>query len=214
MPNESSKFTIGQIIYMIISTLVFPAIILSLAGDWFWMEGWIFSIWFLAMTLSVGIYLKRNDPALLAERSKMPGSDNQKSWDKYYQSFAYLSLVVWIIIMPLDAKRFGWSLYFPVWLKVVGGAMLLPSFFFLFRSVADNTFASTAVRIQDERKHHVISTGVYSFVRHPLYLGNSFMLVGAPLLLGTCSEQFSSKSGKRLPHNFGDRHGYFHNNIP
>ncbi|OPX91637.1 MAG: hypothetical protein A4E53_00675 [Pelotomaculum sp. PtaB.Bin104] len=100
MANESSKFTIGQIIYMIISTLVFPAIILSLAGDWFWMEGWIFSIWFLAMTLSVGIYLKRNDPALLAERSKMPGSDNQKGWDKYYQSFAYLSLVVWIIIMP------------------------------------------------------------------------------------------------------------------
>ncbi|OPX84231.1 MAG: hypothetical protein A4E53_04007 [Pelotomaculum sp. PtaB.Bin104] len=46
MANESSKFTIGQIIYMIISTLVFPAIILSLAGDWFWMEGWIFSIWF------------------------------------------------------------------------------------------------------------------------------------------------------------------------
>ncbi|MDR3600775.1 MAG: isoprenylcysteine carboxylmethyltransferase family protein [Desulfosporosinus sp.] len=41
------------------------------------------------------------------------------------------------------------------------------------------------VRIQIERKQHVISTGVYGFVRHPMYLGNLFMLVGAPLMLGS-----------------------------
>lgn len=137
------------------------------------------------MTLSIGFYLSRNDPALLAERSKMPGSENQKGWDKYYLSFAYLSLIVWIIIMPLDAKRYAWSPFFPVWLKAVGGVALLPALYFLFQSVATNTFASTMVRIQTERKQHVISTGVYGFVRHPMYLGNSFMLVGAPLMLGS-----------------------------
>jgi protein-S-isoprenylcysteine O-methyltransferase Ste14 len=41
------------------------------------------------------------------------------------------------------------------------------------------------VRIQDERKQYVISTGVYGFVRHPLYLGCLLMLVGAPLLVGS-----------------------------
>ncbi|HWQ43604.1 MAG TPA: isoprenylcysteine carboxylmethyltransferase family protein, partial [Desulfosporosinus sp.] len=146
-----------------------------------------FIIFWLSMTLSIGIYLSKYDPTLLAERSKMPGSDNQKGWDKYYQSFAYLSLIVWVIIMPLDAKRYAWSWspYFPVWVKVVGGVALLPALYFLFQSVATNTFASTMVRIQTERKQHVISTGVYGFVRHPMYLGNSFMLVGAPLMLGS-----------------------------
>ena len=31
----------------------------------------------------------------------------------------------------------------------------------------------------------MISTGVYGFVRHPLYLGCLLMLAGAPLLLGS-----------------------------
>lgn len=37
------------------------------------------------------------------------------------------------------------------------------------------------------RVQQVISTGVYSFVRHPLYLGCLLMLFGAPLLLGSIS---------------------------
>jgi len=185
MSTKKSKSKISQIVTSLIASLLFIVMILLLAGDWFWIEGWVFIIFWLAMTLSIGIYLSRYDPALLAERSKMPGSDNQKGWDKYYQSFAYLSLIVWVIIMPLDAKRYAWSPYFPGWLKVVGGVALLPALYFLFQSVATNTFASTMVRIQTERKQHVISTGVYGFVRHPMYLGNSFMLVGTPLMLGS-----------------------------
>jgi protein-S-isoprenylcysteine O-methyltransferase Ste14 len=185
MPNKIKKLTVGQIIQITIYILLFPAIILFLAGDWFWIEGWIFSIWFLVMCFAIGAYMFRNDPALLAERQKMPGADNQKRWDKYFQFTAYLMLIAWLIIMPLDAKRFGWSPYFPVWLKVLGGIALLPSLFLLYRSIVENTFASTAVRMQPERKQQVISTGVYGFVRHPMYLGDSFMLVGAPLLLGS-----------------------------
>lgn len=185
MANEKYKLTVVQIISTIIFVLLFPAVILFLAGDWFWIEGWIFSIWFSVMCLTIGIYLYRNDPALLAERSKMPGADNQKEWDKYLLSILYLVFVAWIVIMPLDAKRYGWTTYFPVWLKVLGGMALLPSFFLLYRSVVENTFASTLVRIQTERKQYVISTGVYGFVRHPMYLGDLFLLVGAPLLLGS-----------------------------
>jgi protein-S-isoprenylcysteine O-methyltransferase Ste14 len=172
MAIENNKLTIGTIIYCIIFILLFPAVILSLAGDWFWIEGWIFCIWFVVMCLTIGIYLYRNDPDLLAERSKMPGADNQKGWDKYFLSIIYLMFVAWIVIMPLDAKRFGWTLYFPVWLKVLGGIALLQSLFLLYHSVVENTFASTLVRIQTERKQKVISTGVYGIVRHPMYLGN------------------------------------------
>lgn len=92
---------------------------------------------------------------------------------------------VWFIIMPLDAKRFGWSPYFPVWLKVLGGVALLPSLYLIYRATVENTFLSTLVRIQTDRKQQVISTEVYGFVRHPLYLGCLLMLLGAPLLLGS-----------------------------
>jgi protein-S-isoprenylcysteine O-methyltransferase Ste14 len=96
-----------------------------------------------------------------------------------------MGFLLWIVIMPLDAKRFGWSPAFPLWLNVLGGAMLAGSFFLFFRSYTDNTFLSPLVRIQEERKQRVISTGVYAIVRHPMYLGGILMFFGAPLLIGS-----------------------------
>jgi protein-S-isoprenylcysteine O-methyltransferase Ste14 len=88
--------------------------------------------------------------------------------------------------MPLDAKRYGWTVAFPLWLKICRGIGLLPSFFLLYRSYRHNPFASALVRIQRERKQRVVSTGVYGFVRHPMYLGAILMMLGVPLLLGSC----------------------------
>ncbi len=186
MEKANNKMTVGRFIFSsLITILIFPAVILFLSGDWLWLEGWIFSLWFDAMVLSNMIYLYWKDPALLAERSKAPGSDNQKQWDKYLIIGIYLWALVWFIIMPLDAKRFGWSPLFPVWLKVLGGVALLPALYLIYQATVENTYLSTLVRIQTDRKQHVISTGVYGFVRHPLYLGCLLMTLGAPLLLGS-----------------------------
>ncbi|NPV90764.1 MAG: isoprenylcysteine carboxylmethyltransferase family protein [Firmicutes bacterium] len=177
--------TIGWIISSAIFFLMFPAGILALAGDWLWVEGWIFCAWFIVMCLAVSVYLYRNDPELLVERSRLPGTGNQQEWDKYLMTGIYLVFIVWFVVMPLDAKRYGGEAHFPVWLKALGGLLLLPSLYLFYQSCVDNTFASTQVRIQRERKQHVVSTGVYSFVRHPMYLGAVFMGLGAPLLLGS-----------------------------
>jgi len=186
MEKANNKMTVGRFIFSsLITILIFPAVILFLSGDWLWLEGWIFSLWFDAMVLSNMIYLYWKDPALLAERSKAPGSDNQKQWDKYLIIGIYVWALVWFIIMPLDAKRFGWSPLFPVWLKVLGGVALLPALYLIYQATVENTYLSTLVRIQTDRKQHVISTGVYGFVRHPLYLGCLLMTLGAPLLLGS-----------------------------
>jgi protein-S-isoprenylcysteine O-methyltransferase Ste14 len=46
-------------------------------------------------------------------------------------------------------------------------------------------FLSPLVRIQEERKQRVVSTGVYGLVRHPMYLEGILMFIGAPLLLSS-----------------------------
>ncbi len=61
---------------------------------------------------------------------------------------------------------------------------MLSSFLF-YRAYVDNTFLSPLVRIQTERKQQVVSTGVYGFVRHPMYLGGLLLFIGTPLLLGS-----------------------------
>ncbi|MDO8873411.1 MAG: isoprenylcysteine carboxylmethyltransferase family protein [Methanoregula sp.] len=172
-----------KIVFSFLYILLFPALILVLSGDFFWPAGWIFCIWFILLCYSTILYLYRKDPALLEERYHKPGSGNQEDWDKYVVYGLAVGFILWIVIMPLDAKRFGWSPAFPLWLNILGGAGLAGSFFLFFRSYKDNTFLSPLVRIQEDREQRVVSTGVYGFVRHPMYLGGILMFVGAPLLL-------------------------------
>lgn len=185
MVAENRVLTTAQVIYFIFNLILYPALLLLLSGDWTWVEGWIFSIFFVVMSLFTTVYLYRHDPELLKERFKRPGTGGQKGWDRYFIYVLMVSFLAWFIIMPLDAKRFEWTGDFPIWLKVLGGFALLVSFFFMFRSFADNPYASHLVRIQTERKQHVVSTGVYGFVRHPMYLGGMLLFIGAPLLLGS-----------------------------
>ena len=175
-----------KVIVSFLYILIFPALILILSGDLTWTGGWIFCIWFIVLCFSTILYLYRKNPALLAERYKQPGTGNQENWDRFVVYGLLAGFIIWIVIMPLDAKRFGWSPLFPLWVIAVGVAMLAGSFFLFFRSYTDNTFLSPLVRIQNDREQSVMSTGVYGFVRHPMYLGGILMFLGAPLLLGSC----------------------------
>jgi protein-S-isoprenylcysteine O-methyltransferase Ste14 len=174
-----------KLLFAFLYILVFPALIFILAGDFLWPEGWIFALWFLVLCYSTILYLYWKDPALLEERYSKPGTGNQETWDRYVVYGLMIGFVTWIVVMPLDAKRFAWSPVFPLPVILIGIAMLAGSFFLFFRSYTDNTFLSPLVRIQAERKQQVVSTGVYGFVRHPMYLGGILMFIGAPLLLGS-----------------------------
>jgi len=103
-----------KLIFAFLYILLFPALILILSGDYTWPAGWIFSVWFILLCYSTILYLYKKDPALLAERYKKPGADNQERWDVYVVYGIVIGFLLWIVIMPLDAKRFGWSPVFPL----------------------------------------------------------------------------------------------------
>lgn len=183
--SPSAIITKGKLILTFFYLLFFPALLLFLSGNWLWPEGWIFGIWFLVMCISTILYLYKNDPALLSERYKQPGEGGQKGWDIFVVVGLFIGFITWIISMPLDAVRFALSPAFPVYVKCIGFLMLSGSFFFFYRSYADNTYLSPLVRIQTERKHQLVTTGVYGLVRHPMYLGALLMFLGGPLLLNS-----------------------------
>lgn len=150
------------------TTLFFPILTLLLAGNWSWVEGWLFALWLVVMILFSLIYLYWKDPALLTERTKAPGTGNQKTWDKFLMIFILALALLWFVILPLDAERFHWSPVFPLGLKILGGVVLIPALYLIERAAIDNTYLSARVRLQSDRQQHVITTGAYSFVRHPL----------------------------------------------
>ena len=64
-----------------------------------------------------------------------------------------------------------------------GDALVVFGFFIVFLVYKENTFASATIEVAPEQK--VISTGPYKLVRHPMYMGAFFLLVGIPLSLGS-----------------------------
>ena len=179
-PVSISKL-IGAFLYL----LFFPIILFILAGTWRWTEGWLFSAIFLLLCYAPLIYLYFYDPALLKERFGSPVQPNQKRWDKFLLALFFIDFLVWFAIMPLDAKRFGWSPAFPFWLRATGAVLLLLSDAMIFEALRENTFAAPVVKIQKERGQHVVSNGLYGFVRHPMYAGAVLLFIAAPLLLGS-----------------------------
>src|SRR5215471_18112478 len=184
MPG-AQKVTPAMLALAIVYLLLWPLVLLWLSGDWGWIEGWIFAVWFVALFGICIVWLYRHDPALLAERFRKPGTGGQSRADRWITFGLMVCFVFWILLPPLDARRFGWTPRLPVWVEAAGGLLLLGAVFFLFRSFTDNTFLSPLVRIQSERSQTVVSTGVYGRVRHPMYLGAILMSFGAPLLLSS-----------------------------
>jgi protein-S-isoprenylcysteine O-methyltransferase Ste14 len=179
------RIPLWQPIFTLLFLTAFPLIILWLAGDWKWVEGRIFIVvfWIFSLVTSVRMYVK--DPGLFRERFSAPVQQNQRPWDKIVIFLVITSYLLWMVIIPLDARRFGWSPPFPIWLKAIGLVLTIVGFWLFYETFKENTFAAPVVKIQKERKQKVISTGVYGFVRHPLYLAACTYIFGGALLMGS-----------------------------
>ena len=183
--NRDDSVSLSKLVASFLYLAFFPVILFAIADDGHWIEGWLFSGIFLLMSFGTLVYLYFHDPELLKERFGSPVQEAQKPWDKVLLSLFFFEFLLWFTIMPLDARRLGWSPAFPLWVKVAGTLLLLLAAFLLFEALKENTFAAPVVKMQKERGQTVISTGLYSIVRHPMYAGATLLFISAPLLLGS-----------------------------
>jgi protein-S-isoprenylcysteine O-methyltransferase Ste14 len=177
-----------MVLRIVRQSLVGLAIMLVLlfvpAGTLAWPAGWIFLIEFSIASALITRWLLRHNPALLAERMKPLIQRDQKPWDKALMAVFLLLWCGWIVLMALDAVRFGWSVA-PLWLQAFGVLAIAVAMYIMFLIMRTNSFAAPVVKIQAERGHRVISDGPYAVVRHPMYGGALLLILGIPLLLGS-----------------------------
>mgnify|MGYP001026379397 CR=1 FL=1 len=164
--------------------VVFALALFLPAGTLAWPAGWAFLVLFFGFTVALSYWLLQYNPALLTERMTGIGKADQKTWDKVFFAVANVLFLAWLILMPLDAVRFRWS-QMPSWLQVIGALLLLGSFYLFFLTFRENAYLSPAVRLQTEREQKVISTGLYHYVRHPMYATATIFLISTTLLLGS-----------------------------
>jgi len=167
-----------------LEALIFSALLFGAAGTIRWPAAWAYLIIFFIAALWITLLLARHDPALLAERMKLPVQKGQPLWDKILILPMIVAWCVWLVLMGLDAVRFRWSAM-PLWLQCAGGALIVLSFWMFARVFRENPFLTAVVKIQTERGHRVISTGPYAAVRHPLYAAMLIYLPANALVLGS-----------------------------
>jgi protein-S-isoprenylcysteine O-methyltransferase Ste14 len=174
------KWLVQTIIWLgLIAILLFVP-----AGTVNWSGAWVFLIEALVVSVVLGLWLARHDPALLKERLRPPIQKGQSIPDKIITGLLVLLYLGWFVFMGLDAVRFKWSAV-PTWLAAPGALAFLLACYIAYLALRENSFAAPVVKIQKERAQTVITTGPYRYVRHPMYAGMIFYLLGAPLLFGS-----------------------------
>jgi protein-S-isoprenylcysteine O-methyltransferase Ste14 len=154
------------------------------AGTLDWPGAWMFLAQMVVASLVGGVWLARHDPALVQERLGPPIQKDQPIADKILLTGFILLFLGTLILMALDAVRFEWS-HVPAWAQAIGELILLLSLWVGFRTLRENSFAAPVVKIQKDRGQTVVTTGVYQYVRHPMYAGALLFFVGTSLLLGS-----------------------------
>lgn len=154
------------------------------AGTVEWGWGWIAAISTFAGWLFMSLVLMSVNPELLNQRGKR-GKDlvGTKQWDWILLTLYGILTLVLPFVGGLDF-RYGWMLHDSVALMLLGNLLILGGFALLTWAMSVNRNFEATVRIQEQRGHHVISSGPYQYVRHPGYSGVLLSTIGTALALG------------------------------
>ena len=181
---------------------VFALLLFVPAGTLAWPGAWVFLAILTITSLASTLWLARHDPALLKERLRPPFQREQPFSDKALMATFMPIWLGWYVVMGLD-RRFGWS-HVPAFLQVLGALMFLAAMWLVWLTLKENSFAATAVKLQTERGHKVISTGPYAYVRHPQYVGFILVMLGFLLQWPTLLTLASPLPGQFVPIATGD----------
>jgi len=169
-------------IKVIIAIIVMLLLLFGSAGTIYWIEAWILIILYFIYVIGFFIWLKKNNPELLKERTSRQSEG--KCWDKIILTIYTILLMSMLVVCGIDAGRFHWS-NLPLILKIIGFTGYIPSATIIFLTVKENAYLSKVVRIQKDRSHQVVKTGPYKYVRHPMYSAIILMILITPFALGS-----------------------------
>ena len=154
------------------------------AGTLAWTRAWVLLVIMLAIRVLGAVAVSRVHLPLLRDRARLPLHAGQPRSDRV---LVLAVLATGFLGLPAIAALdvFRWHLFArPVPLLSDAGLGLFAIGWILKQcALRDNAFATVALRVQHERSHLVVDSGVYAIIRHPFYAADPFILIGLGLWL-------------------------------
>ena len=172
--NVKSIGKVGIFLLFIGLSLFIPA------GTIFWLEAWFYLIIWGIFIFTVIYYLDKKNPELLKKRLESPKP--KQKWDKIIIPILFMLMIPLFVMPGFDVIRFQWS-YIPIFIKIIGFIGIIISAIIYLLVLRENTYLSKGVEVQDS--HEVITSGLYKYVRHPMYSGIILFFISHCLALGS-----------------------------
>ena len=176
--QAGNKLLLKVLIRFLFAFIFIGVLIFVPAGTIKFLNGWLFIGGILLPMTFTLIYFYNKDPELLEKRINMKEREDAQ---KKYLKLSLILFVVAYIIPGLD-YRFHWS-EVPMWLVLVALVIMICGYIMFIVVMMQNRYASRVIEIQLEQK--LIDTGLYSVVRHPMYLAATILYVASTLVLGS-----------------------------
>lgn len=148
------------------------------AGTTAYWEAWVYLAVLFVPVAFVLAYLLANDPELLERRMRTKEKDAKQSLIVKIGSILY----VLTFLIPGFDRRFEWS-HVPVTAVIMADVFVLLGYALFMVVLRANTYASRIIEV--EQGQHVVTTGPYSIVRHPMYVAVLVMYFSSPVALGS-----------------------------
>jgi len=175
---------ISKLIFGVIYNLIlFGALLFLPAGTFDWPRAWVFLGFVLIGTTATLVLVFPGREDLLNERFKPPVQKGQPLADKIIVLLLIAAFLGVIVFIPLDVFRFHLMSKPGMFVSALGLILVIAGWWIISLVFKENAFAAPVVKHQEERHQTVIDTGVYSIVRHPMYVGAVLLMIGMPLWL-------------------------------
>jgi protein-S-isoprenylcysteine O-methyltransferase Ste14 len=159
--------------------VVFGVVLFLPAGTFHYWQAWVFIAIFTLSTSLPSIYLGLKNPAALQRRMQGGPVGETRTLQKMLVSVLFLLLPAVLVFCAFD-YRFGWSPV-PTAVTILGDALVAIGLGMAMLVVIQNSYAAANVTVEASQK--VITTGLYEFVRHPMYVGSLILMGGISLAL-------------------------------
>ncbi|BBY62584.1 methyltransferase family protein [Mycolicibacterium helvum] len=169
------------IISSVVGIAAFAALLFVPAGTVNYWQGWAVLAVFTAASLGPTLFMVRIDPAALERRMQAGVKAETRPVQKVVIAATFMAFAAILVVPALD-HRFGWS-HVPAWLSVLGVVMVATGLGLTMLVVFQNRYASATITVEEGQP--LVSTGLYGFVRHPMYSGNVILMIGISLGLGS-----------------------------
>lgn len=173
MVSELNKKAFGGLIFFIIAVAALLFIPVWTFNYW---QAWVFLAVLSISVFAITLYLAKNDPKLLERRVSAGSMAEKEKSQKIIQFVAQIAFILIFVISAID-HRFNWS-FVPSDVSIIGDVLVVIGLLLVFFVFKENTYTSAIIEVNTNQK--VISTGLYSIVRHPMYFGAIIMLLGVP----------------------------------